>query len=381
MNVVVRPKPLSPLLNHCPKSLPAETYYTQEWFARDQKEIWARNWIYTCRDNDMANSSMRRLSVAGENLILVKSREGEITCFHNTCRHRGSELCTVDEMKTGQLIVCPYHAWSYDLKGNLVRTGPAHPTKDFCREDHGLLAVHVKVHDGFVFVCLADSPPPFESAIDTGVDALRNWHLADLVTGYTMVKTLACNWKGFWENYNECLHCPGVHPALCDRVPIFGKGIQSAEEAQDWTEDSVVPESYMKAGTTSWTVNGKPCGPEFPHLTDQQRKAGVHFVTVLPTAWIIAHVDFVRIVSMRPLTPETTELKAEFLFMSETLKSKDFDLHNAVDFVCTVIAEDALASEINQKGVRSSKFQSGTLMPEEYDVYNFQQWVRKHLSL
>jgi Rieske 2Fe-2S family protein len=381
MNVVVRPNPQSPLLNHCPKSLPAETYYAQEWFERDQKEIWVRHWIYICRDNDTAKSSMRRLSVAGENLILVKSREGEITCFHNTCRHRGSELCSVDEKKTGQLIVCPYHAWSYDLKGNLVRTGPAHPTADFRKEDHGLFSVHVKVHDGFVFVCLADSPPPFESAFDMGVDALKNWQLADLVTGYTMVKTMACNWKGFWENYCECLHCPGVHPGLCDRVPIYGKGIMSVQEAKDWTEDSVEPESYLKAGTKSWTVNGKPCGPEFPNLTDEQRLAGYHFVSMLPTAYIVAHVDFVRIVSMRPLTPETTELKAEFLFLPETLQSKDFDLHNAVDFVCTVIAEDTLASEINQRGVRSSKFQGGTLMPEEYDVYNFQQWVRRQLSL
>ena len=381
MNEVVRPNPHSPLLNHCPKSLPAETYYTQEWFERDQREIWARHWIYVCRDNDMTKSSMRRLTMAGENLVLVKSQEGEITCFHNTCRHRGSELCSVDEKKTGQLIVCPYHAWSYDLKGNLVRTGPAHPTADFRKEDHGLFAVHVKVHDGFVFVCLADNPPPFENAFDVGMDALKNWPMADLVTGHTIVKTMACNWKGFWENYNECLHCPGVHPALCERVPIFGKGIMSAQEAQDWTEDSVAPDSYLKAGARSWTVNGQLCGPEFPNLTDQQRSVGFHFVSILPTAFIVAQVDFVRIASMRPLTPETTELRYEFLFLPETLHSEDFDLHNAVDFVSTVIAEDTLASEINQKGVRSSKFQGGTLMPEEYDVYNFQQWVRRQLSL
>ena len=371
----------SPLLGNCPATLPSRAYYAPDWFERDLNQIWARNWIYVGRDNDLKASTMKRLNVAGQNLMLIKSRAGAITCFHNTCRHRGSELCIVDQKTlSGQLIVCPYHAWSYDLNGKLIGTGLAKPTDDFRKEVHGLFAVHVNIHNGFVFVCLADNPPQFEHAYDGGPDALNNWPMADLVTGHTLIKTLNCNWKGFWENYNECLHCPGVHPTLCDRVPIYRKGIMSPQEAQDWTENSELPAGNLKNGAKTWTVDGQPCGPEFPKLTAEQKSSGYLFVTMLPTCYIVAHVDYVRVVSMRPLTPETTELTAQWLFAPQTLQSKEFDLHNVVDFATTVMMEDALACELNQKGLRSSKYQGGTLMPEEFDVFNFQEWVRKHLN-
>ncbi len=47
---------------------------------------------------------------------------------------------------------------------------------------------------------------------------------------HSYTRKIACNWKIFWENFNECLHCPGVHPELCDMVPIYGRGIMSERE-------------------------------------------------------------------------------------------------------------------------------------------------------
>ncbi len=153
-----------------------------------------------------------------------------LNCFHNTCRHRGAELCqALDTPLKSRLITCPYHEWSYDLQGQLVRIPYASPTADFRKEDHGLLKVHVKQWNGFLFVCLAEEPPPFEQAPDMGVNALDDWPLADLVTGHVLVKEIACNWKVFWENYNECLHCPGIHPELCDMVPVYSRGLHGAE--------------------------------------------------------------------------------------------------------------------------------------------------------
>ena len=82
---------------------------------------------------------------------------GNVTCFHNTCRHRGAELCQAQDMRLkAKLITCPYHEWAYDLQGHLVRVPYASPTPDFRKEDHGLLKVHVKEWNGFLFVCLAD---------------------------------------------------------------------------------------------------------------------------------------------------------------------------------------------------------------------------------
>jgi Rieske 2Fe-2S family protein len=381
MNTVSTLHSGTPLLDHCPESLPAQYYFDPDHHALELKQIWARNWIYAGRANDLPPMTVRRLAVADENLILVKDRDGTLSCFHNTCRHRGAELCQADDTTLkSRLITCPYHAWSYGLDGKLIRTPFVSVTRDFRKEDHGLLAVQVKQWNGFVFVCLAETPPDFSLAPDLGIRALDNWPMADLVTGHTLVKRMACNWKIFWENYNECLHCPGIHPELCEMVPIYGKGYMAANEDPEWSSENEEKGTRLKSGARTWTTTGKPCGPEFEALTDEERARGQTFVTLMPTMYIVAHVDYVRAVSLRPISPEETELRAEWLFPKETLEHASFDLESVTGFATMVMLQDTAASEMNQRGLRSSAFKCGRLMPQEFDVYHFQQWVRRHLT-
>ena len=127
-------------------------------------------------------------------------------------------------------------------------------------------------------------------------------------------------------------------------------------------------------------MNGLTCGAEFPRLTDEERGRGQTFVTLMPTMYIVAHVDYVRAVSLSPIGPEETELRAEWLFPEETLVAPDFDLENVTGFASMVMLQDAGASEMNQRGLKSSAFKAGRLMPQEFDVYHFQQWVRRQLQ-
>ena len=372
--------PASPILNFCPPSLPATWYFDEDHYKREVAAIHATNWIYAGRINDLPRLTMRRIEVAGQSLFLIKDGEDNIRCFHNTCRHRGAELCQHrDTRLKAKLITCPYHEWGYDLSGNLVQTPHVTAAAGFDRTESGLFPVHIKTWNGFIFVCLAHVPPDFEKIADLGLNALDNWPMAQLVTGDRRVKIVNCNWKVFWENYNECLHCPGIHASLCDLVPIYRNGVMSVSEIEGWTPDQPVT-PVLKAGARSWTVNGNPCGPEFPDLTEVQRKAGFLFVTLLPTMYIVGHVDYVRVVSVRPLGPEKTELTAEWLFPAETLTADTFNLGNVVEFASTVMFEDGAACEMNQRGFRSNQFKHGTLMPQEFDVYNFQQWVRQKLG-
>ncbi len=380
MNTTATFHPASPILDFCPPSLPARWYTDPAHYARERAAIQARSWIYAGRVNDLPPLTLRKVEVAGQQLFLVKDDKGEIRCFHNSCRHRGSELCGAHEQRLkAKLITCPYHEWSYDLTGRLVRVPHVPETPGFDRVAHGLFSAAVKLWNGFIFVCLADDPPDFAAAPDLGVKALDNWPMADLVTGHRMTSLLQCNWKVFWENYNECLHCPGIHPSLCDMVPVYGKGVMGATEMPGWSPDDTVT-SPLKTGARTWTVNGKACGAEFRNLTEAQRTAAYTFVTLMPTMYVVAHVDYVRAVAIRPVSPEETELTAEWLFTPETLASPGFDLANVVDFATTVIREDGAASEMNQRGLRNARFERGTLMPQEFDVFNFQQWVRRKLG-
>jgi Rieske 2Fe-2S family protein len=149
-----------------------------------------------------------------------------------------------------------------------------------------------------LFVCLADTSPDFDRVSNLGVRALDNWPMRELVKGHTWSKQLACNWKIFWENYNECLHCPGIHPdspRWCRSIPgAIWRRTKRRTGARTDPHDPA-----LKDGARSWTMNGNSCGPEFPDLTDTEREAGQTFVTLLPGMFVVAHVDYVRAVSLR----------------------------------------------------------------------------------
>lgn len=370
-------QPRSPLLDHCPETLPQPAYLDADWYAREMRTIWARNWVYAGRLHDLAAGTMRRVPVGAANAILCRDSAGGVTAFHNTCRHRGAELCGPTEKPMGALITCPYHAWSYGTDGRLVSTAFATPTADFRRADHGLHPVQVRVRNGFIFLCTASKPPAL--ARDGGLDVLDNWPMNGLVTGHVFETDLACNWKVFWENYNECLHCPGIHPELSDMVPIYRQGIMSAPEAVGWVPGGD-PAPALKDGAQSWTLTGAPCGPEFTGLTADERRNGHNFVTIYPSIYIVAHVDYVRAVSLRPTGPETTRLRAEWLFLPETLAQPGFDAAEVAAFATTVMRQDGAACEMNQRGLRSPAYQRGRLMPQEFDIHRFHSWILDQMT-
>ena len=362
----------SPLLTHCPPGLPRDAYVSPEWHAHEVRAIWAREWVCVGRLADLPCGTIRPLTLAGAPVLLCRTPDGAVAAYHNTCRHRGAELCA-SEGRIGKLITCPYHAWAYAAAdGRLVATGPATPTADFRKDDHGLYPVVTNHWNGFLFLSLNSDPGPLTP--DIGLAALDNWPMDALVTGHRITRDLACNWKVFWENYNECLHCPGIHPELIDLVPVYRQGIMSAEEAPDW-QPGTAPASNLKPGARTWTMDGQPCGPAFPGLSPAQRSAGYTFVTLYPTMYVVAHIDYVRAVRLEPTGPETTRLTAEWLFPPETLAQPGFDAAKVASFATLVLDQDGAAAEMNQRGIRSPAHTRATLMPQEFDIARFHQWV------
>jgi Rieske 2Fe-2S family protein len=96
--------------------------------------------------------------------------------------------------------------------------------------------------------------------------------------------------------------------------------------------------------------------------------------------FLAAHIDYVRVVRLRPLGPELTEMSIEFLFLPETLADPARDISKAIEFTDTVMSEDAAICELNQRGLHALAHATGVLMPEEYAVRQFQDWVRAQLS-
>lgn len=370
--------PRSPRLDHCPEGLPRAAYTDPGWYAREMATIFARHWVLAGRLADIPAGTMRRVSVGAAEAILCHTADGHVSAFHNSCRHRGAVLCRGETEPLGRLVTCPYHAWAYAATdGRLVSTAHARPTSDFRPEAHGLVPLSVRLWAGFVFLSAAGDPPTLWS--DVPLATLDNWPMDRLVTGHRHEIELACNWKIFWENYSECLHCPGVHPELSDLVPVYGRGIMDASEAPDWTPQTP-PEPHLRAGAQSWTMSGAPCGPVFETLTEAERAAGYTFVTLWPSAYVVAHVDYVRSVRLTPLGPDRTRLTAEWYFPAATLALPGFDPARVADFARLVMAQDGAVAELTQRGMASPAFHTARLMPEEFEIHRFHEWILSEME-
>ena len=366
-------------------TLPYRYYLDDDQYRRELETIWSHNWIYLCRADRLAVSGDYRVfEIAGREIILLRDDAGVLAGYFNSCRHRGSTLCADDAgcFRRGK-IICPYHSWMYDLQGRLLATGTARPVEGFAREEHGLNPVAVAEWGGFVFANLQGGDArAFEAALGEELAPLANWPLADLRVAHRFGKTLACNWKLFWENFNECLHCPKVHPGLCQLVPIYGRGLMVRNDDPQWRErsedDSPRISGRLRADAETWSPDGRTLAMTFQGLTEAERQRGHTYAVALP--FVVGHVDYVRSVQITPLGSERMRIDAEWLLTREALEDSNLDLPGLAAFAEQVMREDGEVCEINQRGLRSAADAHGVLMQEEYEVFAFQEWIRRELG-
>jgi Rieske 2Fe-2S family protein len=369
------------------ETLPSHAYFDAAHYQRELDSIWYRNWVYLCRAKSLETPrSYRTFDLGSQQILLLRDEAGGLRAFHNTCRHRGSRLCRAEAGRfDAKRIVCPYHRWAYSLEGALLRTSSLAAPEGFDPSDYPLYDLAVAEWGGFVFVNLAgDDGLSVEGSFDRASERLGHWPLEDLIVGHSYRKILECNWKVFWDNFNECLHCPGVHPELSSLVPLYGRGIIAERDDPHWREhaDSDDPrfKGGLRRGGATWSMDGQAQGATFQGLSDQERRAGQTFVTSLPSAYMVGHVDYVRVVRLLPLGPERTELVALWLFPPEALAEAAFNPAEVAEFATLVMEQDAEACELNQRGLHALRHDKGVLMPEEYYVKWFHDWVRAQMA-
>ena len=380
-------RPIYNGLTDTPSALPRAYYTDDEHFHRELKQIWYKEWVYLCRAETLDGPlAFRTFELGDQPILLLRDEAGLLRAFYNVCRHRGALLCTEPSGRlNAKLLTCPYHAWSYRLDGQLHKVSSKYPAPDFSKSDYPLHAIAIHEWRGFVFINLAgDAAAPFEARFDLDSGRLDNWPLESLRVVHSITKILDCNWKIFWENFSECLHCPGTHPELCDLVPIYKRAYQDERDDPRWQEkeDSQDPKfkGGLKRGAFTWTMDGQPHSLVFQELTQAERNAGQTYVIKLPALMMAGHIDYVRTIRMRPLSQKQTELYVEWLFSPEAIAAQGFDPSPAIDFTNIVMDQDVALCALNQKGLAAAAFGSGVLMPEEYVLRELHNFIRSALE-
>ena len=201
------------------RSLDAHYYTDERVFKIETDGILAESWQFGCHTSELAEpGSFTTFEIAGESLFAVRGRDNVIRVFYNVCQHRAHQLVSGSGKK--QVVVCPYHAWSYELTGEL-RAGPnIDAVEGFDKTGICLSEVCAEEFLGFVFVNLDPNARPMDEWFPGARDELSEW-----VPNWSELKPLAwveiperCNWKVSVENYSECYHCSLNHPTFANGI-------------------------------------------------------------------------------------------------------------------------------------------------------------------
>ena len=218
------------------RALPASWYLDRAAFERERERLLFGEWFCAGRADQVERpGSLVVVEVAGESVLLVRTRAGELRAHYNVCRHRGSQVVpspptgpgcpqATPARKAGSLR-CPYHSWTYRLEGDLLRAPWSEEIDGFDEAAFGLHPVGVATWGGFVFLHLTpERAVPLADQLGLVPERLRRYPLESLGVGRRLVYAVEANWKLLAENYNECYHCAGIHPELCRVVPAFKRG-------------------------------------------------------------------------------------------------------------------------------------------------------------
>ena len=194
-------------------SLPATYYHDLDIFRLEQARVFRRHWTLVGREACLEQAGAYITdSLGGQSVIVLRKTDRQLAGYLNLCRHRASPLC-LDEAGNTRTLVCPYHAWTYDLDGRL-QAAPGFP--ELPDPDHfSLVPVQVDCWNGLVFACLDDRTPPLQTWLGDIVDIAADYPSPELMQFERSLESeCAANWKNYSDNSAEGYHLSMVHPGL-----------------------------------------------------------------------------------------------------------------------------------------------------------------------
>ena len=355
-------------------TLPRASYLSPEAFDQERERIFWREWFVVGRVEELAGPGDYVVKdVAGESILVVRTRAGALSAYYNVCRHRGSQLVPAlpgagPTCAAVGALRCPYHSWTYSLAGELIRSPHA---EDVDPTDFSLHPVGVVEWAGFAFVHLTPGvAAPVDGVLAKATATLAHYAMGDLVTGRTMTYEVAANYKVVAENYNECYHCGPVHPELTRLVPAFGGGGAGLA----W-EDGIP----HRPGAWTFTTTGTTTRAPLPGLSEAERTRHKGEL-VHPNLLLSCSADHVAAFVLLPQDVDRTRIDCHLLFAADAVADPAFDPSDAADLWDLVNRQDWAICESVQRGMSSRAYTHGWFAPMEDDSADIRRWLLPRLA-
>jgi phenylpropionate dioxygenase-like ring-hydroxylating dioxygenase large terminal subunit len=352
--------------------LPHWAYTSAAWHEREMERIFRHTWNYVGHVSQLPNrGDYLTAEIAGVPLIVVRGQDDAVRAFFNSCRHRGSRLLW--DQGSCKLIRCPYHAWAYDLTGALVATPLVEEEMQGLRGALSLHAARLDVVDGFMLVAFDSALPPAAEALGRLPREWSGYDPASLVCTRRRSWEVKANWKLWYENYNDSLHVPFVHPGSLAKQKV--KSRQRASHVE--TDGSYIAHFTVHGGSRGLLEEDQGMAlPRFPGVSGRYAE-GTYYPCLLPATLFGFTVDCVWVFELYPKGPDRTVLVAASLFSGDQVARPDFKekaeyYYRRVD---TIVPEDNVAVERQQEGLCLPVGLSGKFTHMETLCHAFDNWV------
>jgi Rieske 2Fe-2S family protein len=371
-------------------SLPQALYNDPDAFAFDMEAIYGRSWLLVGFEVELPKpGSYMAMTIGKWPVLIVRDRSGQLRAFHNTCRHRGSQICA-DGRGTSARLVCPYHRWTYELTGELVHAGRMGP--DFDLSEHRLAPIHVESVGGVLYICMAETPPPIADFLERFEPLIAPHNIKDSKVAFESTLVEKGNWKLVLENARECYHCAGQHPELAASFPTsasayfdFGEdshanayyarmkklGLPIGPIRGEWWEATRFP---LNEGYASMTMDGRPVVDRLMCEIGGGEIGSLRWA-VEPHAFCHAYGDHLFMFSALPVAPDETIVVSKWLVHKDAVEGVDYDVERLAALWTKTNLQDRDLVENNQRGVNSPGYAPGPYSQEaESLAIGFVDW-------
>ena len=379
-------------------SLPQPLYNDPHMFRIDMEEVFQKEWLFVGMTSEIPNRGDYFTVEIGQNpVLIVRGAEGEVNAFHNSCRHRGSRICDEHRGKVANL-VCPYHKWTYDLKGNLLFAG-TEMGGEFDMKAHGLKKAHCKVGGGFIFICLAKEEPQgdFDEYLKTMDEYMEPYDVDNTKLAVESNMYEKANWKLVIENNRECYHCDGNHPELLNTLlewddtndPRASQDFldQYARQSAEWEAENIPHERRdygnnrnrivrmpLKEGTKVMTIDGEAgCKKLMGRIRNPQM--GSMRILHLPNSWNHMQSDHFIVFRVLPISAQESIVTTKWFVHKDAVEGVDYDPARLRQVWDATNDQDRVLGEENQLGINSVGYEPGPYSETfEFGVINFLDW-------
>ena len=344
------------------RTLPAAAYAGRAVFEWEQRHLFAGVWTCLGRVDEVRDGQSQRAVPVGGVGVLLTFGADTARAFANVCRHRGHELLPEGGAAGRAAVVCPYHGWAYRLDGALTTATAMRGVDGFDPAEFGLVELPARTWEGWLFVNAAGGAAPFAEYLGALDELLRPYRLPDLRLGARHDYRVAANWKVIVENYQECYHCPQIHPELCRVSPPTSGANWDLPGA--WVGGSM----DLREHAETMSTDGRGSGV----FIEGAPRRTVRYLALFPNLLVSAHPDYVMTHRLWPVAPGVTEVECRWYF-----PDGGTDPAYAVDFWDLTNRQDWAACESVQRGLGSPHFRPGPLAPNESAVYRWTTLVAR----